>query len=179
MAEGVSKPGRHPCGGEQGQGRQEAVAPQQGPQEGGCPGNGTVRLLRGKMTMDPSPEPPVYPGGGAGRWEVCHEKGTWVVCLGDVLVRVRVCENAGMFIIWGACERERRRRLWGQDRAYVGPQMPVSFRRVESRVGLKVSGLQGEGQLCPLEARRGTCARMNPKHEAVLHLHGCVLKPSF
>lgn len=41
-----------------------------------------------------------------GEEEVCDEEGTWEVCMCDVWVRVRVCENAGIFI-YGVCKRGR------------------------------------------------------------------------
>lgn len=68
-------------------------------------------------------------------WEVC-------MCVCHVWARVRVCENAGVFI-YGMCtcegEREsgRERCVWGQGCACVGPQMPVYLRRVSFRVGLQ------------------------------------------
>lgn len=68
-----------------------------------------VRFVRARTTLDPFPdlrgaEPPVCPGGGGGEEEVCDEVGSWEVCMCvcHVWARVRVCENAGVFI-YGMC----------------------------------------------------------------------------
>lgn len=70
-----------------------------------------------------------------GDGEVCHEKGTWVVCLGDVWVRVRVCENAGMFI-YGVHVKEEEAFV-GAGSRLCGPTNACVFQE---------SGIQGGAQ---------------------------------
>lgn len=53
----------------------------------------------------------------------------------DVWVRVRLCENRGMFI-YGTCVCEREKHRVGQDCACVSSQTPVYLRAVSLRLGL-------------------------------------------
>ena len=92
------------------------------------------------------------------------------MCMCDVWVRVRLCENRGMFK-YGMCVREGEKDGVGQDTdtcVYKGSEPQAS--------ALRDVGPTMRGSFFSIGRKLRTCHGINPEHEAVLHFRGCLLQ---